>query len=130
MLKRNLIFRIQGPLVWFIFTWALKSCQVNKPNNWDLEEILDEVKSPESLNLWCQDFQPRGPSVVFLWRFNSSQLIPPFWIGTFYKKELEEYFNPRTVSDDFHDEIGEEELREEVVDEEALETGIKGDQER
>ena len=42
---------------------------------------------------------------------------------------LDEYFNPRTVSDDFHDEIGEEELREEVVYEEALETGIKGDQE-
>ena len=37
--------------------------------------------------------------------------------------------NPRTVSDDFHVEIGEEELREEVDDEEALETGTKGDQE-
>ena len=36
--------------------------------------------------------------------------------------------NPRTVSDDFHEEIGDEELREEV-DEEALEKGTKGDQE-
>ena len=43
--------------------------------------------------------------------------------------ELDEYLNPRTVSDDFHEEIEDEELREEVDDEEALENGNKGDQE-
>ena len=37
--------------------------------------------------------------------------------------------NPRTISDDFHEGIGDEELREEVDDEEALETGTKGEQE-
>ena len=98
------------------------------------KEILLEDPIPGSLNprhLWNQNFQPVGPSVVFYLLFNSehSHLNPPFWIRSFYRKELDEYFNPRTVSDDFHDEIGEEELREEVVDEEALETGIKGDQE-
>ena len=52
-----------------------------------------------------------------------------FWIGLLFKKELDEYLNPRPVSDDFHEEIGDEELREEVDDEEALETGTEGDQE-
>ena len=56
-------------------------------------------------------------------------LKPPFGIGSFYKKELSKYLNPRTVSDDFHEEIEDEELREEVDDEEALENGNKGDQE-
>ena len=60
---------------------------------------------------------------------SNNHLKPPFWIGSFYQKELNEYLNPRTVSDDFHEEIGNEELREEVDDEEALENGNKGDQE-
>ena len=69
--------------------------------------------------------------VVLSDKFNSEQLSPETailnWIV--HKKELDEYFNPRNVSDDFHDEIGDEDLREEVVDEEALENGTKGDQE-
>ena len=73
-----------------------------------------------------------GPQCRLFWRVQLRATITwnrHFWIGSFYKKELSKYLNPRTVSDDFHEEIEDEELREEVDDEEALENGNKGDQE-